>query len=975
MGTPKSSKSHNNRRRKDRSLNAFAIAEKQLPSSSGISRARLNELDQRPLKRQRTDEGDSDTQAAEVDRSRKLRRQESGGDKEENVEMHSDSEGNEWKIGEVDSEEDSDIDSDDALGESDEERFEGFTFGGSSSRGDQKRAKPVRSGTSTQVRSGSGEIDLNEAEVGDDGNEESDGLGEDAIDLADVLDQDSEDEDEEEDYADENVSLEQESSGSELSFSEDDDEANPEKLSSLRKLVADLEDTPGGRSTANRLPSAHESMTPSEFALPTKNKLTIADLLPSVTDPKLRKSLKVLSNSSVKPSSKRSGIPGKLDVPLPQRQQDKLDRAAAYDKAKETLNRWVDTVKQNRRAEYLSFPLHDPNASVPQGKDKLLPVVSSRSVGSLETTIQIILQESGLAPGSLKDEREEFAELQANNPSLEEIQTRRADLRRARDLLFREGRRAKRIKKIKSKAYRKIHRRDRERLNLRDIENNAVNGVDNSDDEKERNDRRRAEERMGQRHRESRWAKGMKHSGRSTWDEDARNGMQEMARRGEELKKRIQGKDVAKDDSDLTSGSDDDDEYSEDDDHDEKTQQRSLMASLSKVDREDGHLTEKAHVKSSLHNMEFMRKADAAQRAMNDDAVKDLKKTLAGESASSEEEEDASEGLGRRTYGLEAEAKTQEKKKKHKRDKGEFEEGIASDEEQDGVRDQGEAHPKTVEAGRAVLKGDGPKVNPFKTEQTAISRQHLQKSVDSEADPGREDSRPLKPHSALKKGRTTEASLITAISSEFEQSKLSVLPSAGGSFGTIAQSKAIPSPPSLGLSLESSDASDTDDESPKTPSNPSATNKDALTRAFAGDDVQLAFEAEKKALTEEEGAQTEDTTLPGWGRWAGPALSKKDKIFNNRKRFITTVPGVVDADKRRDRKLDKVIINERRQKKSGKYLASQLPHPFETKGQYERSLRIPMGPEWGTKETFQGMTKPRVMVKQGVIHAMEKPMV
>ena len=38
-------------------------------------------------------------------------------------------------------------------------------------------------------------------------------------------------------------------------------------------------------------------------------------------------------------------------------------------------------------------------------------------------------------------------------------------------------------------------------------------GVDDSESEKERQDRRRAEERMGARHREGRWAKGVKDSG------------------------------------------------------------------------------------------------------------------------------------------------------------------------------------------------------------------------------------------------------------------------------------------------------------------------------------------------------------------------------------------------------------------------------------------------------------------------------
>ena len=59
---------------------------------------------------------------------------------------------------------------------------------------------------------------------------------------------------------------------------------------------------------------------------------------------------------------------------------------------------------------------------------------------------------------------------------------------------------------------------------------------------------------------------------------------------------------------------------------------------------------------------------------------------------------------------------------------------------------------------------------------------------------------------------------------------------------------------------------------------------------------------------------------------------------------------------------------------NGKYLASSLPHPFETKQQYERSLRLPLGPEWTTKETFQDATKPRILLKQGIITPMSKPL-
>lgn len=83
----------------------------------------------------------------------------------------------------------------------------------------------------------------------------------------------------------------------------------------------------------------------------------------------------------------------------------------------------------------------------------------------------------------------------------------------------------------------------------------------------------------------------------------------------------------------------------------------------------------------------------------------------------------------------------------------------------------------------------------------------------------------------------------------------------------------------------------------------------------------------------------------------------------------------VKPGQRKDLKLDKVIINERKVKKNSTYLASTLPWPFETKEQYERSLRLPKGKEWTTKKTFQDATKPRVLVKQGIIRPMHKPMV
>jgi U3 small nucleolar RNA-associated protein 14 len=54
-------------------------------------------------------------------------------------------------------------------------------------------------------------------------------------------------------------------------------------------------------------------------------------------------------------------------------------------------------------------------------------------------------------------------------------------------------------------------------------------------------------------------------------------------------------------------------------------------------------------------------------------------------------------------------------------------------------------------------------------------------------------------------------------------------------------------------------------------------------------------------------------------------------------------------------------------------MAKELPHMFENRQQYERSLRLPIGQEWYTSDTCHDESKPRVLVKQGSINPMERP--
>ena len=58
-----------------------------------------------------------------------------------------------------------------------------------------------------------------------------------------------------------------------------------------------------------------------------------------------------------------------------------------------------------------------------------------------------------------------------------------------------------------------------------------------------------------------------------------------------------------------------------------------------------------------------------------------------------------------------------------------------------------------------------------------------------------------------------------------------------------------------------------------------------------------------------------------------------------------------------------VIISERKDKKASKYLVRDLPYPYTSKAQFERSLEQPVGPEWNTRMAFQKGTLPKVVKK------------
>ncbi|KAJ6144337.1 small nucleolar ribonucleoprotein complex subunit Utp14 [Penicillium chermesinum] len=873
------------KRKNARAMNALSIAEQENPTKLGVRRNRLGFYDdgQTPKRysARNEDEDDEDDEPT-------YKRRRTNTEPDEN--HGSDSEGHEWTLGQVDSDDDSELDSDEALGSSDEERFEGYTFRGSS------KSKPAKSKKPTSKKhaaiSLSEDVESEEESLDNEEDEEDDDLGEDAVDLATAWDMNTAEEEADAKRAskkakkaaldidsegsgfgsgsgsesDSESDSEGESEGDEsddtgLSFSDDEDDTKTDGLSKLQDFVNSMATT--GRKKSSQ--KSQEQAKPSEYGLTSSRKLTSS-----------------LKHVDATPELSKAGIPGKLDAPLAKRQQDKLDRSAAYEKSKETLDRWLETVKANRRAEHLSFPLPDPDA----GQVDRIQVV--KPANDLETTIQSILAESGLVESngkSAEDQVQNFENLEARKLPIEEIQARRAELRKRRDLLFREEVRAKRIKKIKSKSFRRVHRKERERLEQQERQAMLEAGVDMDEADRDKNERRRAKARMGSKHRDSKWAKSLKETGRTAWDEEARNNAADLALREEELRKRIEGKRV-------TTGDDD------------------YLGALEKTENNE----EIKGPHSNLFNMKFMQNAEASRKAENDAEIRRLNRELRGEESQSEAESE----VGRRKFGQSKKTGNEPKIKAPARN--DFEEAPDSDEEDQGADHSG-ATPMSQRVSKMLPR---PSQAMFSEPKEKLEENPWLVSTE------RTNRR--------RTGGDANDAMDIILDDEPPQPAKEAAPKQNKASKAVQAKK-----------RSRQDDSDEEENEPVL-----LKNHDLVKRAFAGDEVVQGFAQEKMDTIEDEG--------------------DKVKSQKNKKRFLTTVEGV-KPEQRKDAKLSRVIINQKRVKKNTKYMASQLPHEFESKAQYERSLRMPLGPEWSTKETYQDGTKPRILMKPGIIKPMEKPMV
>ncbi|KAL2888415.1 U3 small nucleolar RNA-associated protein 14 [Ceratocystis lukuohia] len=935
-------------------LDAYNIAAKQFPQKEKRTpRSRFMDLEEDESEAEQTaeasrrnrhnnDEDDEDNEDDDDDEGdrrpaqRRGRRDDDGSD----VEYGSDESGNEWRInGRIHEDEDSELDSDEAFGESDQEMFSGYAFGGSTSKSKKKNSD-------------------DEEEYDSDASS----LGSDAVDLATALDMAEAESSEEE---------AQEADSESASNSEDSSsEENSEQDSSDEESDDDVDGPTKQKVTLKELASEFAGFDDDddEKAISAgKQKISLSDLgLIKTRDANIRKSVKLLSKEEADPR----GANAKLAVPLAPLQQAQVTRKVAFEKSAETLDRWTETIKANRRADHLQFPLlqDTPNASL--SSKEFRPITAANASNELEKTMLDLLAQSGM---SLERPKKKPVDDQGNELTPEQVAELVNKRRREREMRSREQKRAKRIKKIKSKAYHRIHRKQAQKDEMAIRAEMEANGELDSEAEREDAARKRALERVGARHRDSRWAKANSRTKRAVWDTDYREGIEDMARREIELKRRIEGKDSSSDYSDDDDSDNDSDASGDDNDADEKTRLRRQLAKLKAERDNDGS-------SSQLNKMDFMQRVESQRAHENDTMIREIERMLASDNEEESDPENMVNGqVGRRSFGG---ARTNEAR---------TETAMDVDSDSDAANER----PKKV-AKTAASKSAPVAVSALvrKSDQRKAAGRAATEAEDDEvefvldnkgADLNTGDAWATVARSKKPSRKSKVAASSRAVELDISSATAMVL--SGGGDAAVAPGDAVPATPSsrpakkqtkapiadTGADTSSSEGSDS--ESDNAIHHPLAlrSERDLIARAFAGGDVvEKAFEAEKEEVIAEQEDKVVDNTLPGWGAWVGDGISSRE-ANKHKGKFTTTIAGVKRKD-RRDAKLSRVIINEKRVKKNDRYLASQLPHSYETADQYERSIRMPVGPEWMTKETFQASTKPRVLLKQGIIKPMSRPM-
>jgi len=700
----------------------------------------------------------------------------------------------------------------------------------------------------------------------------------------------------------------------------------------------------------------------SEFAsVMKKGTLTLDALMEGLEDTQgfssLQKTLKKVAQKEV------------TAVPLSKAVSKRVERKVNYDHQKEEVARWLDGVQQNRQAETLDFrPKERLNVTSEGLVEKFVPTTD------FEKAVHAALQEAGQQDEEaiLKAEEEAFMaqqgidDLGGNDLTLEEFKKRRGELAKMRALMFYHEQKRHRINKIKSKKYRRIKKKQRERAKETEVEGEVMDNPDLLKELEEKEEYDRMQERMTLAHKNtSKWAKRILKRGKNV-DVDTRKALSAQLKRGEDLRKKMNS---------LKDGFDSDESESED-----------LVESARKVLQETEDAENEDSERNGLFKLKFMQKGQERQRQQARDEAKELLREL-----------EAHENLGDYDKAVRDDDSDDEKITKKKR-------VVASKEEMKQVLKEGELVVSSLKFGKSMAimtSGEidvdlGEETEKGEPETVTVSEHTTTMNVaidDADKRISKATKKSPQEKESAKKSKRKEPQAaedtaednpwITAASgpngSNKKRRKSSALETGVVDVEGVLDVLGKGPKPSAEKKKSQTPASQNEDAKPEAKSITMLSQEELVRRAFASASEKEAeddFAAEKAEVEEEENdaktdkqkkKEKEMATVSGWGSWAGdgaPPPRPPKKLPKHLQAPLKKEP----KRKREDAKRLNVIIREKRVKKTAEnYMLDKVPYPFSTREEYERAMRGAVGKEWNVSKSFKDMTRPEIQTRAGKI--------
>ena len=413
---------------------------------------------------------------------------------------------------------------------------------------------------------------------------------------------------------------------------EDDAAAVSAKRSRLLSMVQALD--ADGRQRAEQADSADRTVAAAESALeesefaaismpsstsaqrqrqPTLTLQALMQSLPSAGESgrnvaALKRRLAALTgaaSSSSSSAASAAAAAGALPEPLPEVRQEELTRRLGYEAVQKQIERWAPIVERNMTATTLHFPLHAPPVHAHSSASMQAQFHSSSS-HRLEQELAAIMKEYGLkgrgaGGGDGGVERTEAEELRARELTAEEVQRRRAELGKLKSLLFHAELKQRRINRIKSRTYRRLRKRQRERAEL------SLDELQQVDPEEAERRRLKAElERVKER-------MTLSHTNSSTWmrrqlrmqqqsgggNAEVKQAVQQAAVIKQRLRQKQQPDDEAEGEEEADGLSDEDEADADDTEEEEDEEEAQASSGMSKAEQLKAAMRELERERSS----------------------------------------------------------------------------------------------------------------------------------------------------------------------------------------------------------------------------------------------------------------------------------------------------------------------------------------------------------------------------------------